>query len=409
MSHQPEKNSSERLAARFELVMMPNYATPALAIDHGRGSMLYDLDDNGYLDLLGGIAVSALGHGHPAVVEAVGTQVAKLAHCSNLYLHEPGVRLAERLLAMLRTDGGVFFANSSAEAVEAALKLVRRYAGAKRPYVVAAENSFHGRTAGALSLTGRADIREPFAPFGTPVRFVPYGSAGALAAAVTDECAAIFLEPFQGEAGVIEPPPGYLQAARDICDDTGAVLVLDEVQSGIGRTGEWFYHQHAGVRPDVVTLAKGLGGGLPIGACIGFGPYGSVLTPGDHGSTFGGNPVSCAAALGVLDAIERDGLLESATRVGALLSDGIARLEHPLLAGVRGRGLWLAVLLGAPLAARAEAAAREAGFLIQAIKSDVLRLAPPLILTVDEAQTFLDALPTILSVAAGREPVGGRR
>ncbi|HYY19636.1 MAG TPA: aminotransferase class III-fold pyridoxal phosphate-dependent enzyme, partial [Streptosporangiaceae bacterium] len=260
---------------------MPNYGVPALALARGRGCQVWDADGREYLDLFAGIAVSALGHAHPALTEAVTRQVSALAHTSNLFMHEPGINLAERLQVLLGgpagpADARIFFANSGTEANEAAIKLVRRHwqkqdLNQARPVYVATENGFHGRTMGSLALTGKASIREPFAPFGLDVRFVPFGDAGALRAAAGPDCAAVFVEPGQGEAGVIPPPPGYLRAAREICDTSGAVLVVDEIQSGIGRTGHWFAHQAVGVTPDVITLAKGLGGGMPIGACIGIG------------------------------------------------------------------------------------------------------------------------------------------
>ncbi|MFL6055467.1 MAG: acetylornithine transaminase [Actinoallomurus sp.] len=384
------------LRRRFEAALMPTYGVPPLALTRGEGCRVWDVDGNSYLDLIGGIAVSALGHGHPALVEAVSSQVAALAHTSNLFLHEPEVLLAERLLGLLGGDGRVFFANSGTEANEAAYKLVRRHAGSGGTYVVAAESSFHGRTMGSLALTGKAKIREPFGPFGADVRFVTYGSVDELRATVTGDCAAVFLEPTQGEAGVIPPPKGYLAAARAICDETGAALVLDEIQSGIGRTGTWFQHQHDGVRPDVITLAKGLGGGLPIGACVGFGPYATAFEKGDHGSTFGGNPVACAAALAVLDTIEREGLLDHVTKVGDQLAAGIEGIDHHLLQGVRGWGLWRAIVLTAPKSAAVEAAARDAGFLVNAVAPEAVRLAPPLIITPDEADSFVTALPGIL-------------
>src|SRR5580692_882155 len=317
-------NATERLQERYQAALMPNYGTPPLALARGEGCRVWDADGREYTDMFAGIAVSSLGHAHPAITEAVSRQVATLAHTSNLFVHEGEVALAERLLSLLgATPGRVFFANSGTEANEAALKLVRRYQGPDRPVFVAAENGFHGRTMGALALTGKSSIREPFGPFGITVRFVPYGDVAALQAATRDDTAAVFLEPALGEGGVVPPPPGYLQAARDACDASGALLVADEIQSGIGRTGQWFAHQGEGVTPDVLTLAKGLGGGLPIGACVGIGRCGSALGKGDHGSTFGGNPVACAAALAVLDTIERDGLLGNATAVGAHLAAGI--------------------------------------------------------------------------------------
>ena len=400
-------NATQRLQARYEAALMPNYGTPPLALARGQGCQVWDADGREYLDLFAGIAVSSLGHAHPALTEAVTRQVTTLAHTSNLFLHQPGIELAERLLALLGGGGGpadarMFFANSGAEANEAAIKLVRRHwrkNGGNRPVFVATENGFHGRTMGALALTGKASIREPFAPFGIDVRFVPFGDADALRAAAGPDCAAVFLEPCQGEAGVIPPPPGYLRAAREICDASGSLLVVDEIQSGIGRTGHWFAHQAERFTPDVLTLAKGLGGGLPIGACVGFGPYGRVLGPGDHGSTFGANPVSCAAALAVLTTIESDGLLANATAVGEQLSAGLAATSHPLLAAVRGQGLWLAAVLTEPAAAQVEAAARRAGFLVNMVQPNAIRLAPPLIITAGQAAAFLGALPAILDDA----------
>ena len=392
-------SESEALRERFEAVMMPNYGTPPLALARGAGCRVWDADGNQYLDLIAGIAVSALGHAHPAIVGAVSSQAGKLAHTSNLFVHEPGVRLAERLLGLLHTGGRVFFCNSGAEANEAAIKLVRRTQGPARPVIVAAEHSFHGRTMGALAITGKESIRAPFGPFGLVVRWVPYGDAAALAGAVDDTVAAVFLEPTQGEGGVIPGPAGYLAAARKACDGAGALLVLDEIQSGIGRTGAWFAHQEVGVTPDVLTLAKGLGGGLPIGACVGFGAAGTALGQGDHGSTFGGNPIACAAALAVLDTIERDDVLANVKAVGDVLASGIEATDHPLLKGVRGSGLWLAAVLTGDNAAAVGAAAQHHGFLVNAVQPDAVRLAPPLILTQAEAEEFLAALPAILTQA----------
>ena len=389
--------NTETLQKRFAAAFMPNYGVPPAAVLLGRGCRVWDADGREYLDLIAGIAVSSLGHAHPAIVEAVSRQVAQVAHTSNLYMHEREIDLAERLLTLLGEDGRVFLANSGTEANEAAIKLVRRIQGPARPVIVAAERSFHGRTLGSLALTGKDSIRTPFGPYGFEVRFVPYGDADALRAATGADVAAVFLEPGLGESGVIPAPAGYLAAAREACDSVGALLVLDEIQSGIGRTGVWFAHQAAGVRPDVLTLAKGLGGGLPIGACIGLGTAGSGFSQGDHGSTFGGNPVACAAALAVLDTIERDGLLANVTEVGEHLAAGLGQVGHPLIAGVRGAGLWRAIVLTAPLAPGVEAAARRAGFLVNAVQPDAIRLAPPLILTAAEADEFTAALPGILA------------
>jgi acetylornithine/N-succinyldiaminopimelate aminotransferase len=387
------------LQARHAAALMPTYGTPPVALVRGQGCTVWDADGRAYLDLIGGIAVSSLGHAHPALVEAVARQVATIAHTSNLVVNEPSVALAERLLQLLGNDGRVFFCNSGTEANEAAFKLVRRRQGPDRTYVVAAEKSFHGRTMGSLAVTGKPAIRDPFRPFPTEVRFVPYGDTSAIQDAVGERCAALFLEPTLGEGGVVPAPDGYLRAARQVCDDAGALLVLDEVQSGVGRTGAWFQHQHEDVVPDVVTLAKGLGGGLPIGACIGIGPYGSTFDKGDHASTFGGNPVACAAALAVLDTIEHEGLLENAVKVGDRLASA-AQIDSPLLTGVRGRGLWLALALNGPAAATVEAVARDAGFLVNAVQPDAVRLAPPLVLSLDEADAFLAALPAILEEAS---------
>jgi acetylornithine/N-succinyldiaminopimelate aminotransferase len=413
MSLTGQQTATEALQQRYAAALMPNYGIPPLALVRGEGCLVWDADGRRYTDLLAGIAVSALGHAHPAVVDAVSRQVRSLAHTSNLYLHEGQVALAERLLALLGsgtgTAGGrVFFCNSGAEANEAAIKLVRRRQGGSRPVIVAAEGGFHGRTMGALAITGKSAIRQPFQPFGLDVRFVPFGDADALRSAAGPDCAAVFLEPCLGEGGVIPAPDGYLRAARAACDAAGALLVLDEVQAGVGRTGTWFAHQRDQVTPDVITLAKGLGGGLPIGACVGLGGCGGALGKGDHGSTFGGNPIACAAALAVLDTIERDGLLRSAAEVGEQLAAGVRAAAHPLVVGVRGRGLWLAIVLASPAAAAVEAAARRAGYLVNAVQPDAVRLAPPLILSAAQAADFTRALPGILDDAGGHAAEAGR-
>jgi acetylornithine aminotransferase len=385
--------------------MMNNYGTPPLALVRGSGAEVWDDTGRRYLDLLAGIAVNSLGHAHPAIVEAVTTQVATLGHVSNLYLAEPGIELAERLVDLLGVGTGgarVLFCNSGAEALEAAFKMSRRTGRTK---LVAAQNAFHGRTMGALALTGQEPKRAPFAPLPAEVSHVPYGDVDALAAAVTDETAAVVLEPILGEAGVIIPPEGYLQAAREITSRHGALLVLDEVQTGIGRTGHWFAHQAVGVTPDVVTLAKGLAGGMPIGACIGIGAAAELLEPGQHGTTFGGNPVCCAAALAVLRTIESEGLLGQADRVGKELASGVDTLGHPLVDHVSGAGLLIGIGLTAPASAAVANAAREAGFLVNNAVPDRVRLAPPLILSHEQAGEFLTALPGILDAA--RSQAGG--
>jgi acetylornithine/N-succinyldiaminopimelate aminotransferase len=393
------------LQQRWQAAMMDTYGTPPIALDHGAGVRVWDVEGREYLDLVGGIAVSSLGHAHPAVVAAVTAQVGRLIHTSNLAIHEPGLRLAERLLELLDTDGRVFFANSGAEANECALKLARLHGRRLDPVggrlaVVAAHDSFHGRTLGALSITGNAAKREPFTPLPGPVTFVDYGDVAALRAAVDDHVAAVVLEPTLGEGGIVPPPPGYLAAARQACDAAGALLIVDEVQSGIGRTGHWFASLAEGVRPDVITLAKGLGGGLPIGACIGLGEAGRLFGPGQHGSTFGGNPVACAAALTVLTTIADDDLLSSVKRVGEYLADGLHALERPLVHGVRGVGLWRALTLAGDHAAAVEAAARTNGLLVNAVKPDVIRLAPPLILAERDVDTALPRLAAALDQVA---------
>jgi len=383
------------LVERFGAALMNNYGTPTLGLVSGDGAVVVDEDGKSYVDLIGGIAVNVLGHAHPAVVKAVSTQIATLGHVSNLYAAAPPIQLAERLLALAGRPGRVFFANSGAEAVEAAFKLSRRTGRTK---LVATDGGFHGRTMGALALTGQPAKSDPFKPLPGDVVHIPYGDVAALEAAVDDTTAMVLLEPIQGEAGVVVPPPGYLTAARALCSAHGALLAVDEVQTGIGRTGYWFAHQAEGVAPDVVTLAKGLGGGLPLGACIAFGEAAALLGPGSHGSTFGGNPVCCAAALAVLDTIEADGLLDHVKRVGERIRGGVESLGHPTIAEVRGAGLLLGVRLTTPQAGELFTALRAAGFLAQACQPDVLRLAPPLILTEAQADAFVAALPQALSV-----------
>ncbi|MGH3996369.1 MAG: acetylornithine transaminase, partial [Pseudonocardiaceae bacterium] len=347
------------------------------------------------LDLLGGVAVNALGHAHPAIVRAVTEQISTLGQVSNLYLSEPAITLAEALLDLLGATGSgrVLFCNSGAEAVEAAFKIARRTGRRK---MIAAHGGFHGRTMGALALTGQPAKRDPFEPMPPGVIFVPYGDPAALASVVDGDTAAVFLEPVQGENGVVIPPEGYLQAAREITAAHGVLLVLDEVQTGIGRTGTWFAHQSVGVTPDVVTLAKGLGGGLPIGACIGIGPAAHLLQPGQHGTTLGGNPVCCAAALAVLATITSDGLLDHATQLGKEIAAGIAALGHPLVGSISEAGLLIGIGLNSPVSAVVAAAARDAGFLVNPVVPSRVRLAPPLVLTDAQAREFLAALPAIL-------------
>ncbi|GGM13552.1 acetylornithine transaminase [Nakamurella endophytica] len=394
-------SANDRAARRWSGALMNNFVAPPVELVSGRGAVVVDADGNEYLDLLGGIAVNALGHAHPAVVAAVSAQIATLGHVSNFFSHPTVLELAERLLVLAgaRDDGRVLFCNSGAEANEAAFKIARLTG---RPRIIATENGFHGRTMGALALTGQPAKRAPFEPMPAGVEFVPYGDVAALRAAVTapGEVAAVFLEAIQGEAGVVPAPDGYLAAAREITSAAGALLVLDEVQTGIGRTGAWFAHQHAGIRPDVVTLAKGLGGGLPIGAVIGIGRAATLLSPGQHGSTFAGNPVCAAAALAVLSTVEQEGLLQHADSLGKHLAAAVEGLGHPLVSHVRGRGLLLGIVLTDPVAPRVADVARDRGFVVNATGPDVLRLAPPLVLTTAQADGFVAALPGILDAAA---------
>lgn len=385
------------LLDRWQAVMMDNYGTPPLALAAGDGALVTDVDGNTYLDLLAGIAVNILGHRHPAVIEAVTTQLNTLGHVSNLYGTEPGIALAEQLVGHLGSPARVFFCNSGAEANEAAFKITRLTG---RTQIVAAQNAFHGRTMGSLALTGQPAKQQPFEPLPGFVTHVPYGDVEALAAAVTDDTAAVFLEPIMGEGGVVVPPAGYLAAAREITSRHGALLALDEVQTGVGRTGTFYAHQYDGISPDIVTLAKGLGGGLPIGACLAVGAAADLMTPGMHGSTFGGNPVCTAAALAVLTVLREEGLVDRAGVLGKTLADGIESLEHPLVDHVRGRGLLRGVVLRAPQAKAVEVAARDAGFLVNAATPDVVRMAPPLIITEAQIDGFLAALPAILDTGA---------
>ena len=390
------------LTARWDAALMRTYGTPPVELVSGHGAVVTDTAGRQYLDLLGGIAVNSLGHAHPAVVEAVSRQVAELGHISNLYIHPRVVELAERLVSLLAVDRPVraFFCNSGAEANEAAFKIARRTG---RSRILAAENGFHGRTMGALAMTGQPAKRAPFEPMPAGVEFFPYGDIDALTALVErdpSQTAAVIVEPLQGEGGVVEPPAGFLSAVRRLCDTHGVLMIVDEVQTGIGRTGSMFASRRDGVVPDVVTLAKGLGGGLPIGACLAVGDAGELLTAGQHGTTFGGNPISCAAALAVLETIDREDLLAHTDRLGRLLAADIECLGHRLVDHVRGRGQLLGIVLTEPISAAVETAARDAGYLVGATQPGVVRLAPPLILTESQAAGFVADLPAILDGAA---------
>ena len=393
---QVDESQVDAYLDRYEHALLGVFGRPRTVLTHGEGCYVQDADGRRYLDLLAGIAVNALGHGHPALARAVAEQAASMVHVSNFFTTPGQVALAERLLALAGAPAGsaVFFTNSGTEALEAAVKLSRRTG---RTRIVAAEGAFHGRTTGALALTHKPAYREPFEPLIPEVVHVPWNDAAALRAAVTEEVAAVVLEPVQGEAGVRPADPAYLRLARELTTATGALLVLDEVQTGVGRTGSWFAFQQAGITPDAMTLAKGLGGGVPIGALVTFGPEVSgLLTPGQHGTTFGGNPLAVAAALAVLDTIEAEGLVEHAGAAGEHLASAVAQLHHPLVAEVRGAGLLQAIELRADVAARVAERALAAGFIVNAVTPSALRLAPPLVITTEQLDTFLAALPALL-------------
>ncbi|MPY80550.1 MAG: acetylornithine transaminase [Actinophytocola sp.] len=378
---------------RWQAAMMDNYGTPALELVRGDGATVFDAEGTAYLDLVGGIAVNALGHAHPAVVEAVSEQVATLGHTSNLYINPVALELAETLLDIAGLSGKVLFCNSGAEAVEGAIKLTRLTGKSK---LVACDGGFHGRTMGALSITGQPSKREPFEPLLPGVTHVPFGDAAALESAVDGDTAAVFVEPVLGEGGVVPAPDGFLHAAREITSKAGALLVFDEVQTGIGRLGSWFGFQQAGVTPDVITLAKGLGGGLPLGAVIGVGQAGELLRPGQHGTTFGGNPIACAAGHAVIRTIREQGLLDHVETLGKDLAAGVQKLGHPLVSEVRGAGLLQGIGLTKSVAPAVATAAQRAGYLVNPVQPDVIRLAPPLIITEQQVADFLAALPAAL-------------
>jgi acetylornithine and succinylornithine aminotransferases len=391
----PDPNTATYLD-RYAHSLMGVFGRPKTVLTRGEGCYVWDADGNRYLDLLAGIAVNALGHGHPALIEALSNQAASMIHVSNFFATPPQIELAEKLLTVAGAPKGsaVFFANSGSEAVEAAIKLSRRTG---RTGLVAAESAFHGRTMGALALTHKHAYREPFAPLIPSVTHVPLNDEAALRAAVTSDVAALFLEPIQGEAGVVAADPAYLQLARELTRATGTLLVIDEVQTGVGRTGTWFAFQQSGIVPDAITVAKGLAGGVPIGALVTFGPdVSGLLTAGQHGSTFGGNPLAAAAGLAVLDTIDKDGLLAHATSVGNHLADSVAALGHPLILGVRGTGLLRAIVLSADVSVVVADRALAAGFIINAPTPDALRLTPPLVITTEQIDAFVAALPTLL-------------
>jgi acetylornithine aminotransferase len=392
---------------RYGHALMDTFGAPQRVLVRGEGPYVWDADGTRYLDLLGGIAVNSLGHAHPTLTAAISAQLGTLGHISNFFGSPTQIALAERLLAVADAPEGsrVFLTNSGTEANEAAFKMARRNNDTgHRTRVLALEGAFHGRSMGALALTSKAAYREPFEPLPGGVEFLPFGDTAALEAAFEgadgDRVAALFLEPIQGEAGVRPLPPGYLVRARELTAAHGALLVLDEVQTGMGRTGAWLAHQHphlgGGIRPDVVTLAKGLGGGFPVGAVVAYGERAATLLGrGQHGTTFGGNPVASAAALATIGVIERDGLLAHVADLGAWWRSEIAALGHPLVAEVRGDGLLIAVGLTAPVAADVAARALAAGFVINPCTPDTIRMAPPYVLTREQAATFTDFLAAL--------------
>ena len=398
LSGLPSTTTSSAVLDTYVDSVMNTFGTPKRVFVRGEGCFLWDAEGRRYLDLLSGLAVNALGHAHPTVISAITGQIATLGHVSNFFATPAQVALASRLTALFGAeDAKVFFTNSGTEANEAAFKITRMTGRTK---IISTEGAFHGRSMGSLAITHNPKYREPFVPLPGEVIFVPYGDPDALATAADDDLAAIVLEPIQGESGIVVPPPDYLIRAREVCDQHGALLWIDEVQTGMGRTGSWLAHVADGVRADIVTLAKGLGNGFPIGACVAAGPAARLLGPGSHGSTFGGNPVAAIAGLAVIAVIERDGLLANATAMGEHLATAVTELGHPLITGIRGRGLLLGITLAAPIATAVADAALSAGFVINAPCPDVLRLAPPLVITADLLDTFVAALRGLIDGVA---------
>ena len=384
--------SKKSLSLSWTDLMMANYGTPSRTFVSGKGCVIKDDHGNSYLDFLAGIATNVLGHAHPAIVKSVSTKVATLGHVSNFFAHPQGLLLASRLQAMTGdSNSRVFFCNSGAEANEAALKISRRTGRSK---IVAAQGSFHGRTMGALSMTGQPAKREPFTPLLKGVTHVPFGDLTAMRRAVTKRTAMVIVEPIMGEAGVITPPDGYLAGLRHICDQTGALLVFDCVQTGIGRTGQWFGFEHEKVKPDVLTLAKGLGGGLPIGATIAYGSAAQLLQPGDHGTTFGGSPISCAAGNAVLDVIVKNKLMQSARSHEKKIKSKLTSVSG--VKEVRGRGLLLGIELESPIAKSVAAALLDSGVIVNAANESTIRIAPPLIVTALQIEKFISLFTKVL-------------
>ena len=372
---------------QWDSLMQANYGTPSVHLVRGKGIEVWDETGKKYLDFLGGIATNLLGHNHAKAVKAISDQAKVLAHVSNFYSHEPGLDLAAKLIEMTGDKTArVFFCNSGAEANEAALKL-SRLTGKTR--IVAAQNSFHGRTMGALSLTGQPAKRNPFKPLIKNVRHVPFGDVNSLKRAVTKKTAMLILEPIMGEAGVVVPPSGYLKRAREICNETGTLLVIDAVQTGMGRTGNWFGYEKDGITPDVITIAKGLGGGLPLGAMIALGKAAGMFTPGMHGTTFGGNPISCAAALAVIETIENKDYLALNRVKGALLKNVISPIIG--VSEVRGEGLLVGIVVKDAKAKEVAQRLQDYGFLVNAANENVIRLAPAYVVSESQIMKFAAA------------------
>lgn len=392
----PAQGSQAELTQRYSGVMMNTFGPPKRVFVRGEGVHVWDADGNRYTDFLSGLAVNALGHAHPAVISAITAQLTTLGHISNFFASPAQIALAEKLESLMAPPdvrARIFFTNSGAEANEAAFKITRLTG---RTRIIAMDGSFHGRTLGALAITSNPKYREPFEPLPGDVTFVPFGDTDALRAAVDDTVAAVVIEPIQGENGVVEPPPGFLAAARDITSAHGALLWLDEVQTGMGRCGEWLASQRSGVVPDLVTLAKGLGNGFPVGACLALGPASAMLQPGSHGTTFGGNPVAAIAGLAVIGVIERDGLLARCRERGELLAAAVAELGHPLIDHVRGQGLLRGIVLTSEVAPAVSDALLDAGFIVNAPRPNVIRVAPPLIVGVDHIEAFVETLASVL-------------
>lgn len=381
----------------FTGAMMKSAPTPGALLVRGEGCYVWDVDGKKYLDFLAGIAVNSLGHAHPALVKALSEQIGTLGHISNLFASPQQIALAQNLkrLTGAGEQGRVFFGNSGAEAIEAAIKLARR--NKQHGTIIALENSFHGRTTGSVSLTGKPPLREDFEPLLPNVLHIN-STIEALEAAMSDEVAALVVEPIKGEAGVIPLPEGYLQAARSLTEKHGALLIIDEIQTGAGRTGTWFAYQHAGIVPDAVAIAKGIGGGVPIGALVTFGAASDLFTKGQHGSTFGGNPIATGAANAVIAEIERAGLVENAAARGPQIGHALQGL--PLVAETRGAGLLIGVVLERPVANAVQATALELGLIVNAANDSTIRIAPPLIVGDAEITEFVSLFTTALEAHA---------